>query len=54
MPISTENKPFNDTNLDSKSKETLTLLKILAIGDAEVADGKLTPAQDVFQRLLRT
>lgn len=33
------------------TQETLALLKILAIGNAEVAEGKLEPAQDVFNRL---
>jgi prevent-host-death family protein len=33
------------------TQETLALLKILAIGNAEVAEGKLEPAQVVFNRL---
>lgn len=33
------------------TQETLALLKILAIGNEEVAAGKLKPAQNVFKRL---
>ena len=33
------------------TQETLALLKILAIGDEEVAAGKLKPAKDVLKRL---
>ena len=33
------------------TQETLALLKILAIGNAEVAEGKVEPAHDVFSRL---
>ena len=33
------------------TQETLALLKILAIGNEEVAAGKLKPAKDVFNRL---
>jgi prevent-host-death family protein len=33
------------------TQETLALLKILAIGNEEVAAGKLNPAKDVLKRL---
>ena len=33
------------------TQETLALLKILAIGNEEVAAGKLKPAKDVLKRL---
>lgn len=34
-----------------ETQETLALLKILALGNQEVAAGKLTPAADVVARL---
>lgn len=32
-------------------QETLTLLKLLALGDREIAEGKTKPAGQVFERL---
>lgn len=34
-----------------KTQETLALLKILALGDKEIADGKFDSAENVFSRL---
>ncbi len=34
-----------------RDSEGATLLEILALGDREIADGKLSPASDVLQRL---
>lgn len=34
-----------------ETQETLALLKVLALGNQEVADGKIKPAADVVNRL---
>jgi prevent-host-death family protein len=34
-----------------ETQETLALLKILALGNQQVTEGKVTPAQDVVKRL---
>ena len=34
-----------------ETQETLALLKILALGNQQVADGKVTPVSDVVKRL---
>ena len=33
------------------TQETLALLKILALGNRQIEEGKVTPAADVFRRL---
>jgi prevent-host-death family protein len=34
-----------------QTQETLALLKILALGNREIEEGKVTPAAEVFRRL---
>lgn len=34
-----------------EAQQTLTLLKLLALGDREIAEGKTKPAAEVFERL---
>ncbi len=36
-----------------ETEETLALLKILALGDRQVAEGKVDPARDAFRRVRR-
>ena len=38
--------------LNANAQETLALLKILALGNQEIAEGKLKPVVDVVRRLL--
>ncbi|HWT96734.1 MAG TPA: type II toxin-antitoxin system Phd/YefM family antitoxin [Terriglobales bacterium] len=42
---------LQDVATFEETQETLALLKILALGQQEVADGKLKPAADVVARL---
>ncbi len=42
---------LQDVTTYEETQETLALLKILALGNQDVAAGKLTPAADVVARL---
>jgi hypothetical protein len=45
---------LHDVATDETTQETLSLLKVLALGDKEVAAGRTRPAADVLARLRRT
>ena len=36
---------------DDQTREMLAMLRILALGERQVAEGKVTPASEVFRRL---
>lgn len=42
---------LQDIHSYEKAQETLVLLKILALGNREVEEGRTKPASDVFKRL---
>jgi prevent-host-death family protein len=42
---------LQDVHSFQKQQEAVALLKILAIGNAEIAQGKLRPVRDVFSNL---
>lgn len=45
---------LQDVAIDEITQESLSLLKVLALGDEEVAAGRTRPAADVLARLRRT
>ena len=47
MKFPTKIKPTSNY----RTQETLALLKILALGERQIEDGKVQPASEVFRRL---
>jgi len=45
---------MQDVATYEQTQDTLALLKILALGNQEIEEGKVTPAAEVFRRLRET
>jgi len=45
---------MQDVATYEQTQDTLALLKILALGNQEIEEGKVTPAPEVFRRLRET